>query len=540
MTEARLRSQISKCTDNIGYTAEELQFLMSRARAKESLHEFIKQAWPTIEGSVSFIDSWHIQAIAEHLEACYRREIKKLLINIPPRTSKSTIVSVMFPAWVWLDNPEEKFLYSSYASSLSVEHSLKCRRLIESNWYQQRFGNIYQLSKDQKAKSFFDNDRKGCRIATSVGASATGKGGNFLIVDDGNNVQDGESEVKRKATIDWLDSVWSTRLNNPKNDVQIIIQQRLHEDDITGHILNGDTGGEWTRLILPMEFEEKRRASTICLKSTNGKVWTDPRQEEGELLCAQRFSLEEIKQYKHRLGSYGYAGQYQQRPAPEEGGIIQKSWFNWWKEETPPEIQFVLQSWDTALTANEMSAYSACTTWGVFLDHNYIEHLILLSMWRGKVEYPELREMAKRLYKDYRDVGKEHEPRFKGRHIDMCLVEAKASGDPLIQDLYKGGIPAVAFNPNKYGDKIQRVRLITPIVEGGRVWLRARPPKYDRLIPYAEEFLEEVACFPNGSSRDLVDTMTQSLLKLREGSFILNPKDERPIPPDNTKPKIVY
>jgi predicted phage terminase large subunit-like protein len=533
-------SKTETAINNLSLSIPNIELLLSKVNTKHSLHEFIKQAWPAIEGGVKFIDSWHIQAIAEHLEACYRRDIKKLLINIPPRTSKSTIVSVMFPAWVWLHNPEEKFLYSSYAGSLSIEHSLKCRRLIESNWYQERFGNLYQLSRDQKAKGFFDNNKKGSRIATSVGASATGKGGNFLIVDDGNNVQDGESEVKRKATIEWLDSVWSTRLNNPKNDVQIIIQQRLHEEDITGHIIDNDLNNEWVKLILPMEYEESRKAKTIVLPSTDGKVWQDPREAEGELLCEQRFSLAEINQYKHRLGSYGYAGQYQQRPAPEEGGIIQKSWFKWWKHDQPPEIQFIVQSWDTALTANEMSAYSACTTWGVFYDHNHIENLMLLSSWRGRVEYPELREMAKRLFFDYRDNEKDHNPKFKGRQIDMCLVEAKASGDPLIQDLYKGGIKATAFNPTKYGDKIQRVRLTTPIIEGGRVWLRAQAPKYDRLMAFSDDFLQEVATFPNSSSRDLVDTMTQALLKLRDGHFILNPRDERPEPPNDMEPKIVY
>lgn len=516
------------------------QALMSRYYTTNSFYEFIKQAWPSIEGTVPFVDSWHIQAIAEHLEACYKRKIKKLLINIPPRTSKSTIVSVMFPAWVWVQNPQEKFLYASYAASLSVEHSLKCRRLIESPWYQERFSNLFQLSKDQKAKSFFDNNQKGCRIATSIGASATGKGGNFLIVDDGNNVQDGESEVKRKNCIDWFDSVWSTRLNDPKNDVQIVIQQRLHEDDMTGHILNNDLKNEWVKLILPMEFEKNKQSKTIVLPSSNNEIWTDPREEEGELLCEKRFSAKVIKQYKQRLGTYGYAGQYQQRPSPEEGGIIKKSWFQWWKEEHPPEIKFLVQSWDTALTANEMSAYSACTTWGVFLDHNYIEHLILLGMWRGRVEYPELREMAKRLYFDYRDSGKKTNPAFKGRAVDLCLVEAKASGDPLIQDLTAAGIRAIGFNPTKYGDKIQRVRLITPLIEGGRVWLRARPPKYQQLIPFASEFAEEASTFPNSSSRDLVDTMTQALLKLKDGKYILNPKDERWQPPDYKEVKRVY
>lgn len=268
------------------------------------------------------------------------------------------------------------------------------------------------------------------------------------------------------------------------------------------------------------------------------EIWEDPRVAEGQLLCEERFSEKEINKYKNELGSYGYAGQYQQRPAPEEGGIIKKPWFQWWKDSTPPEIEFVIQSWDTALTAKDMSAYSACTTWGVFYDHNYIENVILLSMWRDRVEYPELREMTKRLYFDYRDTGKVRNPLFKGRPIDMCLIEAKASGDPLIQDLALAGIRAIPFVPNKYGDKLQRVRLITPLIEGGRVWLPAKPPSYDKLLPFADLFIESVACFPNSESRDLVDTMTQALLKLKDGQFLRHPKDEIPVTPSYKERKV--
>jgi predicted phage terminase large subunit-like protein len=506
-----------------------LNDIPSKYISEASLYEFLKQAWPIMEGKTPFIDNWHLKIIAEHLEACYRREIKNLLINIPPRTGKTSLISIAFPAWVWLQNPEEKFMYASYAQSLSTEHSLKCRRLIESDWYKNNWGHKYRLAKDQKAKMLFENNKGGCRIATSVGSVATGKGGSIIVVDDGNNARDGESQIKRESTNKWWDQVWSTRLNNPLKDVRIVVQQRIHEKDLTGHILANDNKEDWVKLIIPMEFEEKRKAKTVVLHSTNNTIWQDPRTEEGELLWSKRFSLEIINRLKQELGAYGYAGQYQQRPSPEAGGIIKKGWFQWWKDSTPPQIVFVLQSYDTALTAKEMSAYSACTTWGVFYDHNQIENLILLSMWRGRVEYPELREMTKRLYFDYRDTGKERNPSFKGRPVDMCLIEAKASGDPLIQDLVRGGIRAIPFVPNKYGDKIQRVRLITPLIEGGRVWLPAKPPTYDNLLPYADIFLESVACFPNAESRDLVDTMTQALLKLKEGRFILNPRDERPV-----------
>jgi len=518
----------------------EAQKALNIMRAEYSLHEFIKQAWPTIEGKIPFIDSWHIGAIAEHLEACVNREIRNLLINMPPRSSKSSLISVAFPAWVWITNPGEKFMYASYTASLSTELSSKCRRLIESSWYQERWGHVYQFAKDQKAKGFFENNRNGYRISTSVGASITGRGASILVADDPNNAGEGRSDVKREGTNNWWDQVWSTRLNNPKQDIKIVVQHRLHEQDISGHILENDTEGEWVKLNLPMEFEEKQRSRTIILPSSNGKIWSDPRTKEGELLSAERFSIKEINQYKQDLGVYGYAGQYQQRPAPEEGGIIKKPWFRWWKDTTPPGIQFILQSWDTALTAKDTSSYSACTTWGVFYDENRIENLILLSMWRDRIEYPELREMAKRLYYDYRDTGKKRNPSFTGRPLDMCLIEAKASGDPLIRDLASAGIRAIPFVPNKYGDKIERVRLITPLIEGGRVWLPARPPSYEKLLPYADEFLESIATFPNSDSRDLVDTMTQALQKLREGRFLLNPRDDRPVPPSGREIKPIY
>ena len=345
-----------------------------------------------------------------------------------------------------------------------------------------------------------------------------------------NNSLEGESEVKRERTIDWWTQVWSTRLNDKKKDCRIVVQQRIHERDVSGFILAHDDLNEWTQLILPMEFEEKRRSRTIILPTTNKEVWEDPRQKEGQLLWPERIGQKELESLKQALGSeYTISGQLQQRPSPEAGGIIKKSWFKYWKYPTLPQIEYVLQSWDTALTAKEMSAYSACTTWGVFYDDDNIESVILLSMWRDRIEYPALRAMAKRLYYDYRDVGKEHNPKFQGMQLDMFLIEAKASGDPLIQDLAMGGIRATPFVPNKYGDKIQRVRLITHLLEGGAVYLPTRGPTYDRLTASADLFLESVAAFPNAESRDLVDTMTQALLKLKTGSFLRPRRDDRSV-----------
>lgn len=509
---------------------------IERCHAEASLYTFLRQAWFWIEGGTPFVESWHIEAIAEHLEACYRRDIRNLLIHVPPRSSKTSLISIAFPAWVWTRNPSEKFMYASYASVLALEHSLKCRRLIEAPWYQQRWGNKVRLATDQNAKGFFENTAGGYRISTSVGAAATGRGGSILICDDPNNAKDGESEAKREGANMWWDQVWSTRLNDPKRDVKIVVQQRLHERDISGHILANDATQEWVRLVLPMEFETARRSKTIILPSSNGVPWQDPRTTEGELLCSLRFGVKEISIFKRDLGTYGYAGQYQQRPAPPEGGIIKKAWFPWWKFASPPSLKHVIQSWDTAFETKDTSSYSACTTWGVF-ERDSAHNVVLLSLWRGKVEYPELRAMAQRLARDYRDSGTA-DIKPSGHHKpDIVLVESKASGIYLIKDLQRAGVPAFRFDPTKYGDKLQRVRLVTHLIEGGRVWLPAKPPDYSRLRPFADLFLEEAASFgPSRDSRDLVDTMTQVLLRLSQSGWVLHPSDEIPepsLPSDN-------
>lgn len=506
----------------LNYNLEQLKYFRDVYSAQLSLYEFFKQAWHVVEPGVPFKDNWHLKAIADHLEACYRRQIKKLVINVPPRSGKTTLISIIFPAWVWLQNPSEKFLYASYALSLSTKHGSACLKLIQSSWYQQRWGHLFKLT--ESAKKSFGNDKMGVREATSIGGVGTGAGGSMVIVDDPNNVQDGESEAVRDSTNFWWNTTLPSRKNDQENDVIILVQQRTSDTDVTGDTIRNDINKKWVYLILPMEFEENRRAKTILL---NGEIWQDPRQEEGELLCEARWSKDTLIELKNQLGEYGYAGQFQQRPSPKGGGLIKKHWFKWWKESTPPKIEFILQSWDTALTDKKTSSYYACTTWGVFLDDNKIENVILLSIWRGRVGYPEAREMAKRLYRDYRDNGKEHNPAFQGRLVDLCLIEAKASGEPLIQDLAVAGIRAFPFNPTKYKDKTNRVNLVSHLIESGCVWVRASAPHYDRLMPEADQFVEACAMFPKGESLDLVDTMTQALAKLKENRLIQSHKDER-------------
>jgi hypothetical protein len=501
-------------------------------KAELSLHEFLRQGWRYIEGDKTFTDGWHIAAIAEHLEAVANRQIKNLIINIPPRCCKSNLVSVAFPAWVWLHQPNEQFLYASHALSLSFSASRKCRELIMSPWYQRNWGNRYQLLKDQNTKSRFDNTKKGFRIASSSGSSVTGEGGSILVGDDINGAEEGgESAVIREGKIDWWTQVWSTRLNNKKNDCKIVIQQRIHERDITGYVMDHSEEDEWTKLILPMRYAERRCAVTVVLPSSYPNVWQDPRMKERDLLWPERFNERAVAEMEEELGAYGTAAQLEQLPSPAIGGILKKDSFQWWKHTEPPDIVFVVQSWDTAFSEAKTSAYSACTTWGVFYDHNDIENVILLSVWRGRVEYVELRERAKRLYFDYRDTAKERNSKYTGRPIDLFLIEAKASGDPLIRDLRVAGISAIPVVPPPKSDKIKRVGFVSPLIDGGRVWVPARGPKFDTLLPFADEFVELAACFPNLESNDVIDTMSQALMKLKTGMFLYNPKDERPINP---------
>lgn len=504
--------------------------------AECSLYEFYKQALPVIDGSGYFSDEWFLRVIAEHLENVYYRKITKLLINVPPRLGKTSLISIAFPAWVWIHNPNEKFLCSSITNGLSLDIADKSRMLIMSDWYKSRWGDKFKLRADQNSKGYFANDKNGYRYSTSVTSSVIGRGGNILICDDPNAVG-GESEVIQDATNKWWSLKWYNRviLNDESPTCRILVQQRGNELDVSGIVIKNDIKNEWVKLILPLEFEKDFVIPTTYLNDYTDEtlapdykgVWRDIRTEEGELLT-ERMDNIEVEKLKKELGSYDYAALYQQRPAPLEGGIIKKHWFRVYKQKHIPRLEYILQSWDTALTANKDSAYSACTTWGIFRDRLDNTNVILLSCWRDRLEYPELRERVKRLSINYMDTGINNLEYSPYNNPDMIVIEAKASGDPLIADLNRGGVYAEPFIPNQHGDKLQRVRLITPLIEGGMVWLPMdSKASIDMYEPagFAKEFVDEVSYFPNPRSLDYVDTMTQALIVLRNLGKLMNPGD---------------
>ena len=315
--------------------------LVQMAMAETSLLSFIKQAWQVLEPSTPFKSGWHIEAICDHLEAVANNQIKNLIINIPPRHMKSLSVSVFFPCWVWINKPETRWLYSSYAQDLSTRDSIKCRRLIQSLWYQARWSGRYTITSDQNQKTRFDNNHMGYRLSTSVGGLGTGEGGDYNIVDDPHNVLQAESDVKRASTLMWWFETMSSRQNNPENSHKIVDMQRLHENDLTGAILEREL--DYVHLCLPAEFEKENKCKTF--------LFEDPRTEERELLWEEKYDREAIEDLKKNLGNeYAIAGQLQQRPAPRGGGMFQIDKIGIVSTINEKEIIRSVRYWDKAGT----------------------------------------------------------------------------------------------------------------------------------------------------------------------------------------------
>ena len=500
---------------------------LDRADCEDSLYLFLRNAWKYMDSS-PWRDGWPIEAVAEHLQAVVDGDIKRLIINIPPRMGKSSITSVALPAWTWAQpdrsptsGPGVQFLHASYANQLSLRDSVKSRRLIESPWYQKMWGSRFKLNSDQNTKSRFSNDQGGERLITSIGAAVTGEGGSIIVIDDPNAAGEAFSDAIIETTIDWWDSTMSTRLNDPKTGAYIIIQQRLAENDLTGHILSKDIG-EWTHLCLPMRYEPDR-----SFVSSIG--WKDPRAGDGELLWPDRFGDAEVKRLERTLGPFASAGQLQQRPEPAGGGVIKREWWQLWDEASFPPMDFIVASLDTAYTIKTSNDYSALSVWGVFtsetkatagrmvdsngrpmyVDRTYAEpapKVMLMHAWQVRMELHELVEKVAKT--------------AKALKIDKLIIENKAAGISVSQELrrlYGNENFAVQLYDPKSQDKLSRLYSVQHLFAEGMIFAPDRT--------WADQLITQVGQFPKGKHDDLVDTVSMSLRHLRElGMLVRGPE----------------
>lgn len=459
--------------------------------AEKKLSQFLRQAWRVVEPD-PFVEGWHIDAICEHLEAVSRGEIRNLIINIPPRFTKSVTTAVMWPAWEWgpFNQPSTRWLCLSYAASLSLRDSLKCRTLIQSEWYQRRWGSRFKLMGDQNAKERYNNNKNGYRIATSVDGVATGEGGTRLLIDDPHNLKDIHSETMRQSVLEWWDTVMPTRRNDPKRSSIVIIMQRGHHEDLIGHIKE-KTEKEYVWLVLPNEFEPATRCATPVLWTPPGKKdpepFVDPRQKEGELLCPERYGREETEKLKMQLGPWAYAAQCQQRPSPAEGGILKRAWWRYYMT-VPEKFDAIFQSWDMAFKNMKTSDYVSGQVWGVKGANNY-----LLDRVKMRLSFTETVKAVRRMVERWPDTN-------------ALFVEEKANGAAVIDTLQDEIAGIIPINPTE--TKIARAYAVQPQVEAGNCWL-----PHISLAPWVEEFVEELANFPNAPHDDDVDAFTQFMIE---------------------------
>lgn len=442
--------------------------------------------WPVIEGNRSFVDGWHIEEICDHLEAVSRREITRLIINIPPRHMKSTNVSVAWPTWTWTWNPAEQFLYASYAQTLSVRDSLKCRRVIASPWYQSRFGEAFGIRPDQDTKQRFDNTATGYRIATSVGGHLTGEGGDVIVVDDPHNVLQAESNTQRDETLRWWNESMSTRLNNPKTGAFVIIMQRVHENDLTGHILASETG--WSHLCLPAEYEPDH--PTPCYSYHKGRD-VDRRSEHGELLWPGRFDAGALERLKAGMTSYSVAGQLQQRPAPRGGGMFPVEMLGF-RDYAPAQgsIAQSVRYWDKAATEGG-GAYTAGVLMHRLRDGTFVIEDVERGQWSPYQREQRIKQCAQRDGQRV-NIYVEQEPGSGGKESAITTIRGLAG--------YKVRADQVT------GSKEVRAEPYAAQVEAGNVYLVKA--KWNR------PFRDEHEVFPAGQYADQVDAAAGAFNKL--------------------------
>jgi predicted phage terminase large subunit-like protein len=497
---------------------------IEKRKCELSLAAFVKAAWHVIEPESPYVHGWHIDFICEHLEAITRGETKddgsfynRLLVNVPPGTMKSLLIGVFWPAWEWgpKNMPSMRYVCASHSLDLALRDSLRMRRLISDEWYQGHWGDRVKLVGDQNAKGKFETTATGSRQACAF-TGITGYRGDRIIIDDPHSVDDANSDAKRKTTTDLFKEAVTSRLNNPEKSAIVVVMQRLHEQDVSGIILEAGGMG-YDHIMLPMRFDPLRAYPTML-------GYVDPREEDGELLFPDRFPEAVVDRDEAAMGPYATAGQYAQSPEPRGGGIVQDSWWQLWERPEYPPIEYIVASLDTAYTTKAENDPSALTIWGVFggssesaatrtvdrygrqmdITRSYqssalgpVPKAMLMYAWQGKLEVHDLVEKVADICKRMR--------------ADTLLIENKAAGHSVAQEmrrLFGNEDFTVRMYDPKTLDKVARLYSIQHIFSEGMVYA----PDKD----WAEMVIRQVSSFPRGKHDDLVDTVSMGLKHLRD------------------------
>ena len=451
------------------------------SRVKDDFLEFVKHMWP------EFVEGYHHKIIAEKFNKLATGEIKRLIVNMPPRHTKSEFASNYLPAWMIGKNPKLKIIQTTHTAELAVRFGRKAKNVIDSPEYQEVFKT--KLQEDSKAAGRWETEGGGEYFAAGVGGAITGRGADLLIIDDPHKEQDAMSKEGFDKAYEWYTSGPRQRLQ-PGGAI-VVVMTRWSTKDLTGRLMHGQKevkGDQWEVIEFP------------AIMPSGLPVWPE------------YWKLDELEKVEATLPIAKWNAQWMQAPTAEEGAIIKRDWWQDWVHDNPPHTEFIIQSYDTAFLKKETADYSAITTWGMFRDDENQMHIILLDAEKDRYEFPELRRVAHESFLFWRP--------------QMVLIEAKASGIPLTHELSRMGIPVVNYTPSKGNDKHVRVNTVAPFFESGRVWA----PMHKQ---YAQEVIEECAAFPNGDHDDYVDSMTQAIMRFRQGGFLLHPEDEK----EDVKPR---